>query len=65
MLGAATQPLTCRRDDFPIPGKMDVNRLVGPVARPNQIFTDKVGTVTHMSPEVLRRKPPCHRLGFS
>ena len=29
MLGAATQPLTCRRDDFPIPGKMDVNRLVG------------------------------------
>ena len=25
--------------------------------RPNQIFTDKVGTFTHMSPEVLRRKP--------
>lgn len=24
--------------------------------KPNQIFTDKVGTVTHMSPEVLRRK---------
>lgn len=24
--------------------------------KPNQIFTDKVGTFTHMSPEVLRRK---------
>ena len=31
-------------------------RLHTLVPRPNQIFVDKVGTVTHMAPEVLRRK---------